>query len=176
MLKTVRDISLTIILSALYVVAVIALAPISFSVFQVRVADALLPLAILFGWPSILGVTVGAVLANFFGGLGAIDVVGGGLANFLATFLAWKIGRLEVKGSWICATAVEILAVSLIVGTYLSYLFSMPLVVGLFGVFVGSLIAMGVLGYTLLSALSRPSIVRILRSFSIKLYLRDIDS
>jgi len=175
LLKAVREVSLTITFAALYIAAVIALAPISFGVFQVRVADALLPLAILFGWSSILGATVGAVVANFFGGLGAIDVVGGGLANFFATFLAWKIGRLKVKGSWICATATEILMVSIIVGTYLSYLFSIPLEAGLFGVLVGSLIAIGILGYALLGAFSRPPVVKILRSHGIKLYLRDQD-
>jgi len=175
LLETVREVSLTIVFAALYVAAVIALAPISFSVFQVRAADALLPLGILFGWPIILGVSVGAVVANFFGGLGTIDVVGGGLANFIATFLAWKIGCLRVKGSWIYATAAEILTVSLIVGTYLSYLFNMPLKAGLFGVLLGSLIAIGILGYTLLEAFSRPSVVKILRSRGIKLYLRDQD-
>jgi len=175
LLKTVREVSLTIIFVALYVVGVIGLAPISFSIFQVRVADALLPLAIIFGWPNILGVTIGAVVANFFGGLGVIDVVGGGLANFTATFLAWKIGRLKVKGRLFYAIVAEMLTVSFIVGTYLSYLFNVPLEAGLFGVLVGSLIAIGILGYMLLSAFSKPSVVRVLELWDIKLYLKDQD-
>lgn len=61
-----------------------------------------MPMAILFGWPAILGLAIGAGIGN----LGAdalsgfaptsigIDIVGGSLANLVATFLAWKIGGL----------------------------------------------------------------------------------
>ncbi|HYB67202.1 MAG TPA: QueT transporter family protein, partial [Candidatus Acidoferrales bacterium] len=78
-------ITLTAVFAALYAVAVVFLAPISFQIFQVRLADALLPLAILFGWPAVLGLALGAFVANFFGGLGPIDIIGGAIANLIAT-------------------------------------------------------------------------------------------
>ncbi len=84
---------LTAMFAAVYAVGVYLLTPISFLPFQVRVADALLPLAILFGWPAIIGLSIGAFVANFFGPLGVVDIVGGALANFIATFLAWRISR-----------------------------------------------------------------------------------
>jgi hypothetical protein len=157
--KTTLSVSLTAIFAALYAVGVVVLAPISFQVFQVRVADALLPLAIIFGWPAVLGLSLGAVVANFFGGLGIVDIVGGGIANFLATYFAWNIGQRRMKGSWAVAVITQIAVVTIIVGSYLSYLLQMPLVISLVGVLLGSVVAIGLLGYALLLALSRPRIV-----------------
>jgi uncharacterized membrane protein len=171
-IKTTVYLSLTSIFAALYAVCVVALAPISFQVFQVRVADALLPLAILFGWPAIIGLSGGAFIANFFGGLGFVDILGGCLANFLATYTAWKIGRRNVRGAWLVATASEILWVTVIVGSYLSYLFQMPLEVGLSGIFLGSLVATGILGSILLLLISRPVITQQLESRGLTIYRR----
>lgn len=170
--KSTNEITLAIVFAALYVVGVAVLAPISFNIFQVRVADAILPLSIIFGWPAIIGTTIGTIVANFFGGLGFIDIVGGTGANFLATLLAWRIGRMRIKGSWIYAIGVEVLTVTLIVGSYLSYLFGMPLAVGLFGILIGSIIAIGVLGSILLKAMSRPLIVKTLKSYGLGLHLK----
>jgi hypothetical protein len=50
-----------------------------------------------------------------------------------------------------------------------------PLEAGLFGVLVGSLIAIGILGYMVLSAFSKSSVVRVLELWGIKLYLKDQD-
>jgi uncharacterized membrane protein len=168
----VKEITATAIFAALYATAVVALMPISFSIFQIRVADALLPLAIMFGWPTITGVTLGTIIANFFGGLGMIDVLGGSAANFAATLLAWRIGRMQIRGSWVYAIAMEVVTVTLIVGWYLSYLLNLPLAMGFSGILLGSVIAIGVLGYILLKTISRPSLAGVLRSYGLKLYLK----
>jgi uncharacterized membrane protein len=171
--RTARYASLTSIFAALYAVCVVALAPISFQVFQVRVADALLPLAILFGWPSILGFSAGAFIANFFGGLGVVDIVGGSVANFLATYVAWKIGQKHVRGSWIVAIASEIILVAAIVGSYLSYLFEMPIEIGLSGVLLGSCVSIGILGAMLLLVMSRSVITDQLKSRGLIIYRKE---
>jgi uncharacterized protein (DUF486 family) len=62
-----------------------------------------------------------------------------------------------------------------VVGSYLSYIFNVPLATGLLLVLVGSVIAIGLLGYLLLRAISKPMIVGVLRSRGIKLYLRRKD-
>lgn len=142
-------------LAALYAVGVVLLAPISFELFQVRVADILLPLSILFGLPAVVGLTLGTVVANFASPFGVVDVIGGTAANFVASFLAWRIGTRHFLGSWIVAILVENLVVTFIVGTYLAYLIPLPLAVGWLGVFVGSVIAMNLAGYGLLQALAR---------------------
>ena len=155
---------LTAMFAAIYAVGVYFLTPISFLPFQVRVADALLPLAILFGWPAIIGLSIGAFVANFFGPLGVVDIVGGALANFIATFLAWRISRNRGRFWKLIGVAEEIATVTLIVGTYLSYVLAQPLLLVWIGVLLGSIIAIGVLGSTLLFALSSEGALNLLRS------------
>jgi uncharacterized membrane protein len=148
----------------MYAVGVVFLAPISFQAFQVRVADALLPLAMLFGWPAILGLSLGAFVANVFGGLGPVDMIGGALANFVATLFAWRIVNWKGKRWMLVGVGVEILVVTLIVGTYLSYLLAIPLPVSWLGILLGSLTAIGVLGSILLFALARKNVLTLLES------------
>ena len=169
-------VTLTATLAALYAVGVIFLAPISFQLFQVRVADALLPLAILFGWPAIIGLSLGAFVANFFGGLGPVDIIGGTLANFVASFIAWKLARNGGKPRVFLGVALEIATVTLIVGTYLSYLFGMPLQVGWFGVLLGSIVSIGILGSILLFALSTQRMTTMLRSLGLVAETRKLQS
>ena len=166
------NVSLTIIFATLYTVLVIIFAPISFQVMQVRVADALLPISIIFGWPAIIGMTVGAFISNFFGGLGFIDMLGGALANFLATYVAWKLGKKQLTGIWLIAVIFEILLVTIIVGSYLSYLFGIHFTLSLLAVLLGSTMSMGVMGYPLLLALSRQSIIKVLKPRGVKLYIK----
>jgi len=151
--KTALNISLTAIFGALYAVGVIVLAPISFFLVQVRIADAIIPLSIMFGWPVILGVTIGNIVANMYGGLGIIDIAGGTIANFLASFFAYKLRKKPFLATW-AATA----TITIIVGSYLSFLFSVPVEIGLLGVFIGSVIAINILGYLLLLAMKKASI------------------
>ncbi len=163
--KNLLNVTLTSVFAALYAVGVVFLTPISFQIFQVRIADALLPLSMLFGWPAVLGFSLGAFVANFFGGLGPIDMVGGALANLIATFAAWKLSRKKENRLWFLAgVIVEILVVTLVVGTYLSYLLGFPIEVGWTGVFLGSVVAIGILGTILLIALSNRRVKSLLRT------------
>lgn len=151
-----RDVALAAMLAALYAADVVFFAPISFQTIQVRVADALLPLSILFGPSAVIGLGFGVIAGNLFASpFGAIDVIGGTIANLLATILAWQIGRKKFKGAWIAATAVEILVITAIVGSYLALLTGTPLWFSWFYVMVGEILAVGVGGYLLLNAVSR---------------------
>jgi uncharacterized membrane protein len=158
--------------AAVYAVGVVLLAPISFQIFQVRVADALLPMAMLFGWPAIVGLSLGAFVANFFGGLGPVDIIGGSFANFVATYAAWRVARNRTKTWALLGMAVEIVVITLIVGTYLSYLFGMPLEAGWLGVLLGSIAAVGILGSLLYFALSTERVLALLRPYGLGLYAR----
>lgn len=150
-----KGLALASLMAALYAVGVILLAPISFQPFQVRVADALLPLAVLFGPPAVLGLTLGTVVANSVSMFGPIDIAGGTLANFLATYLAWRIGRINHRGAWALATLVETLVITLIVGTYLAWLANLDLITGWLSILGGSLVAINLIGYPLLKAVHR---------------------
>jgi uncharacterized membrane protein len=129
-------------------------------------------LSILFGWPAILGLALGAFVANLFGGLGPVDIIGGSIANLLAGYVAWRIALNRSKSWVIPAVGLEILIVTLIVGTYLSYLFAMPLQIGWLGVILGSIVAIGSLGSLLLYALSTERIVMVLRGHGIPVYIQ----
>ena len=165
--KNTLHVTLTAVFAAIYAVGVVFLAPISFQVFQVRIADALLPLAMIFGWPAVLGLSIGAFVANFFGGLGPIDIVGGSLANLIAAYVAWKLAKRNQKSRVFLGIGLEIVIITLIVGTYLSYLLALPLEVGLLGVFLGSVVAIGILGTILFFALSNKRITVLLRSYGL---------
>lgn len=116
----------------------------------------LLPLTMLFGWPAIVGVTIGTFIANAFGGLGPIDMIGGSAANFVGCSAAYLLAnRLKTYNKFavfLTGTIIINAAVTLIVGTYLSFIFGMPLTVGWLGVFLGSLVAINLGGYLLTSA------------------------
>jgi uncharacterized membrane protein len=167
--KSSIDVSLTAIFAAIYAVCVVVLGPISFQLFQVRVADALLPLAMLFGWPAIVGLSLGAFVANFFGGLGPIDILGGALANFIATYAAWQLARQRGRPWAFLGIGIEIVAVTLVVGSYLSFLLGISLALGLLGVMLGSIIAIGILGSILFMAFSSGRILVMLRRHGLDL-------
>jgi uncharacterized membrane protein len=170
--KSSINVALTAVFAAIYSLGVVFLAPISFQIFQVRVADALLPLAMLFGWPAVLGLSLGAFVANIFGGLGPIDMIGGSVANFIATFLAWRITSAKGKRWALVGVGVEILVVTFIVGTYLSYLLALPLEISWLGIFLGSLTAIGVLGSALFLALSTERLTTLFRAHGLGMYVK----
>jgi uncharacterized membrane protein len=136
----------------------------------VRVADALLPLGILFGWPAVLGLSLGAFVANIFGGLGPIDIVGGSIANLIAGYVAWRVAAGGSRWRVPVAIGLQIVIVTVIVGTYLSYIFALPLEIAWFGVLLGSIVAVGFLGSLLLRALSVERIVTLLRRHGVPVY------
>lgn len=155
-----KKIAVMTIFAALYAVGVIVLAPISFSIVQVRVADALLPLSMIFGLPSALGFGLGCVVSNVYGGLGVIDIVGGTAANLVACTLAWYIGRNGQVVKRLTGTIAIAIAVTLIVGGYLALLFQVPVEVSFLGVFLGEVIAVIAIGFPLQEAVRRSKIFR----------------
>ena len=143
-------------LAALYAADVVLFAPISFQAVQVRVADALLPLSVLLGPAAVVGLGLGAFIGNFYASpFGWIDVIGGTVANVVATALAWLVGRRGFRGAWALATSIEVVVITLIVGTYLAPLTHTPLAFSLLYVLVGEIAAVGIGGYILLRAVSR---------------------
>lgn len=168
-----RRIALASMFAAVYGVLVVGLAPVSFLPFQVRFADALIPLSIIYGWPAIIGLTMGCAASNFiagqafFGGWTIIDVLGGSLANFLACFIGWKICLKHGRKTVFATTILQAAMVSIIVGSYLWYIFGAPQHYNIFSftllglpafilsIFIGSSISIVVLGNILLTAIMR---------------------
>jgi len=173
-----RDASLTAIFTAFYVVINVVQMmtignPTVYGPVQLRIADCLIALAALLGWPVVAGVTIGGFLTNAYYFLGPTDVVFGPIANLIAASLI-----LLLRKRRLLACIVGALPIGVIVGGYLwTFPFlSPPAVLGFLPVWmamitsitISSLIATAVIGYSLLIILSRPNIIEPLKSHGLK--------
>ena len=152
---TTRWISLVVVFAALYAVGVISLAPISYNIIQVRLADALLPLSMIFGVPSAIGLGLGCIVSNVYGAIGIIDIIGGTTANIIAGTLAWYLARKRNFTYRLLGSFVQTITVTLIVGGYLWLIFEVPVESSLIGVLVGSIIAINIIGFPIQEIIRR---------------------
>jgi len=168
-----KDVSLTALFTGLYAVLVAILAPISFGPIQLRIADVLIPLSALFGWPVVMGVTLGCVIGNAYVWLGPQDVIFGPIANLIAAVLILQLREKRLLGCLIGALPIGII----VGGGYLWVYFPPPEILGLslpawvammISITLSSLIAVTIIGYALLVALSRPNIIEPLKSRGLK--------
>ncbi|QGP93598.1 QueT transporter [Neomoorella glycerini] len=136
------------IIAALYAVVTIILQPISFGYLQVRIAEALTLLPILYP-EAIPGLFIGCLISNIYGGLGLIDIVLGSLTTLAAAWLTyiWRQNRL--------AYLPPIVLNGLIVGAYLSYLLHVNIFLSITTVALGEAIAVLVLGIPLVKRLQK---------------------
>lgn len=85
------------IIAALYAGLTLLFAPISYGVINLRVAECLCLLAIIYP-EAIAGLTIGCLIANIYGG--ALDMLLGSLATFLAAFSTFLAAKF-IKGKWL---------------------------------------------------------------------------
>jgi uncharacterized membrane protein len=170
-----RDLTLTVVIGSLYTVMVIALAPISYGPIQLRMADTLIPLSAIFGWPAIIGVSLGCFIGNAYYWLGVYDVVFGSVANLIAAILIFQLRKKPLL-----ACIMGSLPIGLIVGGYLWIFFPPPDIFGLnlpmwlammISITISTLISIAVIGYTLLKVLTRSKVINYLKSSNIRIYL-----
>ena len=180
-----RDIALTAVFAALYAGIVIIQGLSAAATIQLRIADCLIPLSALFGLPVILGVTLGCFVSNTYTSAavpnGVFDIVFGPVANLVAATLIYLLRNRRLIGCVIGS-----ITTGSIVGSYVWVLFGPPL--GIFGlnfpsswpvwaasvvsITASSLIAMAVIGYILVTMLSRPSIIEPLKSRGLRVVSR----
>jgi uncharacterized membrane protein len=130
-------------IAAIYVVLNIIFAPISYGPIQVRIAEALVILP--FIDPSaIIGLFLGCVLANIYGGLGMVDVIGGSLCTLIAAYLTYKLKNPKL------APLPPVLINAFGVSIYLHLLFDLPYWITVLYIGIGEVIACYILGYPLL--------------------------
>jgi uncharacterized membrane protein len=173
-----RDIALTAAFAALYVIINVLQMfsignPTIYGPVQLRVADCLIALAALLGWPVVGGVTFGCLLTNAYYFQGAVDVAFGPIANLIAATTIFLLRKHRFA-----ACVVGALPIGIIVGGYLSVVFSYspPEALNFFpaafamiiSITISSLIAIAGIGYTLLVAMSRSNIIEPLKSHGLK--------
>lgn len=173
-----RDLSLAAISTGLYVVVNVVQMTIAsgytiYGSVQLRIADCLIALSALLGWPVVIGVTIGCFLTNAYYFLGPVDVIFGPIANLIAASLI-----LLLRKRRLLACVIGALPVGLIVGGYLWIFPFIPIPAALeflpawiamvLLLTASSLIAIAVIGYALLRVMSRPSIIEPLKSRGLK--------
>ena len=89
---SLKQIALAGLIAAVYALLSLVLMPISFGVYQIRVAEALTILPFLTG-SAIPGLFIGCLLSNIFGGMGWVDIVFGSLITLLAALATYAISR-----------------------------------------------------------------------------------
>jgi uncharacterized membrane protein len=136
------------IIAAVYAATTLLFAPISYGVLQVRVSEALTVLPFIFP-ESILGLFIGCMIANIFGGLGIIDIVFGSLATLIAGYLTSKMPNLYL------APLPPVLINAIVVGLILKFVLGAPLLLTMLYVGIGQFLACYVMGLPLLYWLKR---------------------
>lgn len=156
-----KEAALLSVTAALYAALVIVLAPISFGLIQVRLADALIPLSTVFGYPAAAGVALGCFVGNIVAAswgspiLALMDAVLGSAANLLAGYLGWRLCLGCGIRRRVMAALAQAVAISVIVGAYLRYLLlwalgiDVEVVLSILFVLVGSLISIVLVGVPL---------------------------
>ena len=171
-----KDLTLTALFAALYVVINLVQSftignPTIYGTIQLRLADFMIALAILFGWPMVGGVTLGCFLTNAYFFIGVPDVILGPMANLIAAYIVLALRKHRLLS---CISGA--LPIGLIVGGYLWLFFPPPEALGVLpawagmivSVTVSSLIAVAALGYIVLRLLNRPNIIGPLKSRGLK--------
>lgn len=130
-------------IGAIYVILTIIFAPISYGPVQVRIAEALVVLP--FIEPSaIIGLFVGCILANIYGGLGMVDIIGGSFCTLIAAYLTSKVKNPKL------APLPPVIINAFGVSIYLHLLFDLPYWITALYIGIGEVIACYILGYPLL--------------------------
>jgi uncharacterized membrane protein len=151
-------ISTAAIYAAMYVALALVFSPISYGAINLRVANILIGLVPIIGWPAVLGQTLGVFIANqpaLGDPLGPIDLINV-VPSFLFSLLLWKLRNKSV----FLGLALYSVALGITVSYALNYAFNLPLSVGIPEVTAGIFIATAVFGYLLFRAVKRLSVLQ----------------
>lgn len=148
------------IIAVVYAGLTIAIHPLSYGPLQVRISDALLTIPFIpyFGIYGAVGLALGCVLSNIVSPLGPIDILFGFITNLVCGLEAWITYRVvkNILIGKLLMVSLQITTVTVIIGYILLHLiFDIPLILSILGVFIGSVISIGVLGFTLITLLQR---------------------
>jgi len=146
-----QSIAVSAVMAASYAALTIVLAPISFGLIQLRIADALLPLPYVLGWPMAIGLFLGCAVANVFGGLGPVDILFGSFFNLVAGLL---VSNRKICPHWLLAWLYPTLIIGLGIPAYLTLLFNQPYIVGVLSIMTSTAIVTA-LGVIVLFAVNR---------------------
>lgn len=134
--------------AALYAALTLALAPIGFGPLQFRLSEVLVFL-VLIDKKYLTGLTLGAIIANYFSPLGILDMVVGGSATFISLYLMIKTKNIYLAAFYPCIVN------GIMVGAGLSWFYSLPFYLIATQVFLGQVGVIYLLGIPLYKYLQR---------------------
>lgn len=152
-MKDTKFLTQAALIGAAYAVLTIILAPISYGIMQVRIAEALTVLPF-FTSAAVPGLFIGCLIANIYGGAGIADIIIGSLTTLSAAYLSAKVKKK-------CLVPLPpIILNALIIGTMLYTIFlntgdKTTLLAAIGWVGLGQTIACYGLGYPLLILLEK---------------------
>ncbi|WP_352402394.1 QueT transporter family protein [Synergistes jonesii] len=150
---SVRDVTLSAMVAALYAALAFAFAPVSFGPVQFRVSEALalLPFCLPQTAP---GLFVGCFISNVMGGYGPVDIIFGSAATYAAARATAKMPNV-----WLAALPPVVIN-ALVVGCYISLLSSTPMVFSVLYIGAGQAAVCFCLGVPLVFALKHSGLVK----------------
>lgn len=136
------------LIAAIYVVLCVAFQPLSYGVIQVRFAEALTVLPILYP-EAIPGIFVGVLIANIFGGLGMADILGGSFTSLVAAYFTYQF-----RGT-ILAYLSPVVFNAVLISLYLHLLFNWPYWATALSIALSEALVVFTLGYLLVKVLQK---------------------
>jgi len=146
------------IYAAMYAVLALAFNPISYGAINLRVANILIGLIPLIGWPGIFGQALGVFIANqpaLGDPLGPIDLINA-VPSFVFSFVLWKLRNTSV----LLGLTLYSVALGITVSYALNYAFNLPLLVEIPQVTLGIFVATTVLGYIVYKSVKRLGVLQ----------------
>lgn len=147
-------------IAALYTVATIALAPLSYGNIQFRASEALTLLPV-FTSSAVPGLTIGCILANALGVAsganmaGWLDVLFGSAATLIAAILTRLLRNVQFKGIPLLSILPPVILNALIVGGEIAVVYELPYWICALEVGAGELAVCVILGIPLVLAIRK---------------------
>ncbi len=147
-------------IAALYTVATLALAPLSFGNLQFRASEALTLLPV-FTASAVPGLTIGCIISNAVGiAIGAniagwLDVIFGSIATLLAAISTRALRNIKFKGVPVLSILPPVLFNAIIVGGELAVVYNLPFWLCALEVGAGELAVCTILGIPLILAIGK---------------------
>jgi len=137
---------------AMYIVVMLCTQSFAFGQYQIRIATALYGLSALFPFLIVPAAAANVISNTIMGGLGLLDIIGGGIVGLLTTSLI-VYGKRQGWGNWIVFLAVTFIP-GLLVPAWLSVLIHVPYWILASSILVGQAIC-GVCGMLLVTSLEK---------------------
>jgi len=144
--------------AAMYVALALLFNPISYGAINLRVANILIGLVPILGWPAVLGQALGVFIANqpaLGDPLGPIDLINV-VPSLIFSLLLWKLRNTSV----LLGLTIYSVALGVTVSYALNYAFHLPLIAEIPQVTLGIFLATTVLGYIMYKSVKRLGVLQ----------------